>query len=184
MALAPGEIMSDIVYVFSGWEPLVRILVVGTAMYLALVLLLRISGSRTLSSMNIFDFIVTIAIGSAFGRALTAKSVALSEAVTAFALLILLQYLVAWLQVRWSPFKRMVTNPPVLLYFQGEFQHKTMQQQRITEAQVRGAVRKQRIGSLHEVAAVVLESSGDLSVIRVMGDGSALGTEIREQIHD
>jgi uncharacterized membrane protein YcaP (DUF421 family) len=172
--------MSDVVYVFSGWAPLVRILLIGTAMYIALVALLRISGSRTLSTMNIFDFIITIAIGSAFGRVLTAKSVALTEAVTAFALLILLQFVVAWLQMRWAPFKRLVTNPPVLLYFKGEFQQRALRQNRITEAEVRGAIRKRRIGSLREVEAVILEASGDLSIIRTLGDGSAFGTEIRE----
>lgn len=67
-------------------------------MFLALILILRISGSRSLASMNAFDFIITIAIGAAFGRSLTAKKVALAEAVIAFILLITLQMCVAWLQ--------------------------------------------------------------------------------------
>jgi len=70
--------------------------------------------------MNAFDFIVTVAIGSVFGRALTAKDVALSEAIVAFGLLVTLQYVVTWIQLRW-PFRRVVTNPPALLYFRGEF---------------------------------------------------------------
>lgn len=170
--------MSDVVYFFSGWEPLGRILLVGTVMYVALVVLLRLSGSRTLASMNAFDFIVTVAIGSAFGRALTAKGVALTEAVVAFALLIALQYAVAWLQTRWSPFKRIITNPPVLLYFQNEFQHQALQQHRVTEVEVRGAVRKKKIGSMRVIEAVILESSGEFSVIERLGDASALGDEI------
>lgn len=176
--------MSDVVYFFGGWAPLGRILVVGTAMYVTLVVLLRISGSRTLASMNAFDFIVTVAIGSAFGRALTAKGVALAEAVAAFALLIALQYAVAWLQTRWSPFKHIVTNPPALLYFRGGFQPHALQQHRVTEAEVRGAVRKKKIGSMREVEAVVLESSGEFSVIKALGDGSALGAELREQVQN
>jgi hypothetical protein len=83
--------MTDVTFFFSGWEPLVRIVIVGIAMYVALVVFLRISRSRTLSSMNAFDFIVTVAIGSAFGRALTAKAVALAETVVAFGLLVALQ---------------------------------------------------------------------------------------------
>jgi uncharacterized membrane protein YcaP (DUF421 family) len=174
--------MNDVVFWFGGWPPIGRILVVGTLMYVALVLLLRISGSRTLSSMNVFDFIVTVAIGAAFGRSLTTRAVALAEALTAFALLVALQYAVAWAQTRWTHFMGIVTNPPSLVYFRGEFLRKTMRQQRVTEALLRTAVRKQHLGSMKEVEAIVLESSGEFSVIRSIGDGSALGEAIQEQI--
>lgn len=157
--------MSEVIYFFSSWDPLGRILVVGTAMYVALVVLLRISGSRTLATMNAFDFIVTVAVGSAFGRVLTAKSVALAEAVVAFALLIGLQYIVAWLQSRWPYFKRVVTNPPTLLFFQGDFLRESMRRQRVSETELRSAVRKKQFASLDEIEAIVLESNGEMSVI-------------------
>lgn len=85
--------MNEVVYFFDSWSTVVRVAVVGALMYLAVVALLRLTGSRTLASLNVFDFIVTVAIGSAFGRALTAKSVGLVEAVVAFAVLVALQYL-------------------------------------------------------------------------------------------
>ncbi|MFP4070515.1 MAG: DUF421 domain-containing protein [Desulfovibrionales bacterium] len=174
--------MSETIFFFSEWAPISRILVVGAMMYVALVVLLRISGSRTLSSMNAFDFIITVAIGSAFGRALTAKGVALAEAIVAFALLVSLQYGVAWLQIRWPFFSDAVTNPPKLLYFRNAFLSETMRRQRITEAEIRSAVRKKRLGSMDAVEAVVLEANGDLSIIKTVGDGSALGEKVEKQI--
>lgn len=174
--------MSEVVFFFSSWEPLGRILVVGTLMYVTLVVLLRLSGSRTLASMNAFDFIVTVAIGSAFGRALTAQGVALAEAVVAFALLIGLQYTVAWLQTRWAAFARMVTNPPVLLYYRGEILWGAMNRERVTESELQAAVRKQKFGSLEAVEAIILESSGELSVIGSLPDQSALGKNLHEQL--
>jgi len=167
--------MTAVNFYFSGWEPVVRVLIVGVAMYAALVVFLRVSRSRTLSSMNAFDFVVTVAIGSAFGRALTAKSVALSEALAAFGLLVGLQYAVTWIQIRWPYFQRIVTNPPTLLYFRGEFVDEEMQRQRVTESELQSAVRKQQFGSLSEVEAVVLESSGEFSVIPSVEDGSGFG---------
>lgn len=161
-------------FYFTSWEALVRIIVVGTAMYIALVVLLRLSGSRTIASMTVFDFVVTVAIGATFGGSLTGKTVALAEAVTAFALLITLQYIVAWMQTRWPRFRRTVTNRPTLLYFQGTFIHESMQDERLTEAELRAAVRKQKIGSMDAVEAIVLESDGSISVIKSVGDGSAL----------
>lgn len=174
--------MSDIVYFFAGWEPLGRILIVGTAMYVLLLVMLRLSGSRSLSNMHSFDFIVTVAIGSAFGRALTAKSVALAEAVVAFLLLITLQYVVAWVRTRSSAFSAVVTNSPRLLYYRGRFLREAMGEARIVEAELRSAVRKQKLGSMESVEAIVLESSGELSVITALGDRSAFGEIVEDQI--
>ncbi|MES1026405.1 hypothetical protein ABN584_26250 [Gloeocapsa sp. BRSZ] len=84
-------------FFYGGVEPLIRIVVVGTLAYFSLLILLRISGKRTLAQLNAFDFVITIAIGSTFGRLITAKSVSLAESITAFFTLIFLQYLVSWL---------------------------------------------------------------------------------------
>ena len=167
---------------FDGWAPLARILVVGVSMYVALVLFLRLSGSRTLSTMNAFDFIVTVAIGSVFGRALTAKSVSLAEAVAAFALLVSLQYVVTRLQVKWPVVGRIVTNPPRLLYFRGEFLDEAMRDERVTEGEIRTAARKNDHGSLSAVEAVVLESSGEFSVLPSVEEPEAFGENLNETL--
>lgn len=172
--------MSDPLF-FDGWEPLVRIAAVGTLMYVALILLLRVSGSRTIASMHAFDFIVTVALGSVFGRALTATSISLAEALAAFLLLIALQYVVARLQVGSSWFARAVTNPPTLLFFRGQFEREGMRRARVTEHELRAVVRKKGHGSLDDVEALVLEASGDVAVITSIGDGSALDGNLRDQ---
>lgn len=174
--------MSDVIFFSSGWLPLARLVVVGTLMYAVLVVLLRVSGSRTIASMRAFDFIVTVALGSVFGRALTAKGVSLAEAVLAFVLLIALQYTVARLQVSSRRFARAVTSAPRLLYFRGEFQGQGMRRARVTEQELRSVARKKGHGSLDEVEALVLEASGDVAVITRVGNGSALGSELAEQI--
>ena len=85
--------MDKVVFFYGGIEPLIRIVVVGTLAYLSLLILLRISGKRTLAQLNAFDFVITIAIGSTLGRLITAKGVSLAESVMAFLTLISLQYL-------------------------------------------------------------------------------------------
>ena len=174
--------MTDPVLLWGGWLPLWRIVVVGTLMYLVLVVLLRVSGSRTIASMRAFDFLVTVALGSVFGRALTAKGVSLAEAVVAFLLLVVLQYAVARLQVASRPFARAVTNPPRLLWYRGQFQRDGMRAARVTEQELRAVARKKGHGSLSDVEALVLEASGDIAVITSIGDGSALGSELGQQV--
>lgn len=168
--------MDQVTFFFGGWAPILRIIVVGTTAYLALVAILRAAGPRTLAQMNAFDFIVTVALGASFGRILTARNVALAEAVTTFALLAALQYLISWFHVRSRWFARMVTTPPAILFYQGKFVRDTLRRTRITEAELCTALREQGIGSFEEVEAIVLESNGHFAVIKTqtVGDASAL----------
>ena len=156
---------------FDGWMPLARILILGTLAYLALVLLLRVTGKRTLSKLNAFDFIVTVALGSTLATVLLSKDVALAEGLTALALLILLQGALTWLSVRSPRVSRLVKAEPALLFLEGRFLQGAMKRERVTEDELRSAVRQQGIARLDEVAAVVLETDGSLNVIRASGNG-------------
>ena len=158
--------MNDIQFFWGGWEPVYRILVVGTLTYLGIILILRVSGKRTLASMNAFDFIITVAMGSAFGRILTATEVSVAEALAAFLLLVLLQYGIAWLEIRSKAFHRLITSQPALLYYNGAYVEKNMRRERINKNDLMGAVRKKKFGDLDEVEAIIMETDGTISVIR------------------
>jgi len=151
---------------FDSWAGLGRVVVVGVCAYAALVLLLRVSGKRTLSKMNAFDLVVTVALGSTFATVLLSKDVALAEGVLAFALLICLQFAVAWLSVRSKAVAELVKSEPALLLFQGRFLSDALRRERVTEDEVRAAVRSQGIGSLEDVDAVVLETDGTVTVLK------------------
>lgn len=88
---------------FSGWADMGRIVVVGVLAYTALLLFVRISGKRTLSKLNAFDFVITVALGSTLSSVVLDKTVSLAEGVLAIGLLILLQYGISWSTVRWGP---------------------------------------------------------------------------------
>lgn len=144
---------------------LLRVVIVGTLAYLSLVLLLRVSGKRTLSKMNAFDLVVTVAIGSTLATVLLSKDVALADGIVAFTLLIGLQYVITWLSVRSRRVKNLIKAEPSLLYFNGRFL-KALKAERVTEAEVRAAVRSQGLLEMESVAAVVLETDGSLTVLR------------------
>ena len=168
---------------FDNWPGLGRVLIVGTLAYAALVAILRISGNRTLSKLNAFDFVVTVALGSTLASIITSSGVALAEGLLALALLVGLQFLVTWLSVRSSAVSHLVKSEPTLLLYRGEFLHQRMRRARVTEEEVRAAVREQGVGSLGEVEAVVLETDGSLSVVKQAGDQpSALAGLLTETV--
>lgn len=151
---------------FSSWMSIVRTLVVGALAYTGLVALLRISGNRTLSKMNAFDLIVTVALGSTLATVLLTKSVALVDGLLAFALLIGLQFVVTWLSVRSSTISHLVKSEPVMLAYHGEMMHDAMRRARVVDVEVLAAVREAGLGALDETDAIVLETDGTLSVIK------------------
>ncbi len=159
---------------FDGWFGLLRVAVVGTLAYLALVLLLRVTGKRTLSKMNAFDLVVTVALGSTFATVLLSKDVALAEGVAAFALLVFLQFAITWASVRSRRVRSLVKAEPCLLLRDGRFLPEAMRRERVTEDEVRAAARAQGIASLDGVAAVVLETDGSVSVVEGGGRGQPL----------
>ena len=168
---------------FSTWWALARTVIVGVLAYVALILLLRVSGKRTLSKMNAFDFVVTVALGSTLATVLLSKDVTLAEGVTAFALLIGLQFVVTWLSVRWPIVRRLVTAEPTLLLYRGQFLPDAMKRARMTREEVRSAVRSQGIASLDAVEAVVLETDGSVSVVQMTQLHPAAGTPEGEEAH-
>lgn len=161
---------------FDDWPAILRILLVGTAAYAVLVLVLRVSGKRTLGQLNAFDFIVTVSLGSVLATILLSSTVTWSEGVTALALLAGLQFLVAWIAARWPGARAFFTAQPTLLLWDGQVRHEDLRRHRLTESELRQAVRMQGSGDLSQVKAVVLETNGKISVITAgqYGDGTAL----------
>lgn len=155
---------------------LLRLVVIAALVYPALVVILRLSGKRTLSKLNAFDFVVTVALGSTLATILLSRDVSLVEGVLALAVLVTLQYAVAWLAVRWPPSQRLLKARPTMLLRNGELRHTAMRSARVAESEVRQAARSHGVGDLSKLAAVVLESDGSLSVIprSEFGDGSSL----------
>lgn len=93
-------------------DSLMRIAIVGPFAYVSLIVLLRVSGKRTLSKMNAFDFVVTVALGSLLGAVLLDSTVSVIEGLAAMGVLVAGQYVVSWLSVRSDRFERAVKAEP------------------------------------------------------------------------
>lgn len=149
---------------FQNWQGIVRTIVVGLLAYIVLILFLRISGKRTLAKLNAFDLVVTVALGSTLSAILLQESIALAEGATALALLIGMQYAVAFVSVRSPTFARSVRSEPTLLVHNGDVCERAMKRERITMGEALGAVRNSGGHRIEDVDAMVLESDGTISV--------------------
>lgn len=161
---------------FDSWSDLVRILIIGVLTYAAVVVILRLMGKRTLSQLNAFDFIVTVALGSVMATIMLSTDVSLSDGVLALALLAGLQFVVAFASSRVPWARNVITSESGLLVYRGRVLSAAVKKHRLSESALRQAIRMAGIGGLNQIGAVVLETNGTLSVVPAesMGDGWAL----------
>ena len=155
---------------FNNWAGMARTALVGIIAYASLILFLRISGKRTLSKMNAFDFVITVALGSTLATIILSKDTPLAEGLLALGLLILLQFVITFLSVRSKIVSRMVKAEPQLLYYRGEYLMNAMKTERVNQGEILQAMRTQGMNEA-DVEAVVLETDGSFSVVKKISAG-------------
>ncbi len=155
---------------FDSWESTFRTFIISVLAYVVLIFMLRISGKRTLSKMNAFDMIITIAMGSTLATVMLNKQVALIDGALALFLLIFLQFAITWSSVRSSTVRQMIRSSATLLVYKGEMDRRMMKKERITVEELHEAARENGCTSMEELQAVVLETTGELTVIKKLGD--------------
>lgn len=106
-----------------------------------------------------------MALGSTLASIITSSDVSLTQGAFAFGLLIGIQFVVAKATVRFKTLESLINGEPVLLFHSGKFLHEAMARARVTEAEVNAKARQCCKADLSEVAAVVLETNGELSII-------------------
>jgi uncharacterized membrane protein YcaP (DUF421 family) len=133
-------------------------------------LLVRVVGLRSFSKMTSFDFVMTVAMGSLLATASQADEIGtFVRACAGMAGLFLLQFLINWFRKIWDGFGSIVQNKPLLLMRDGKIIDAALKKSRVTQSDVMSKLRAANVHDLSEVHAVVLETTGDLSVMH--GDG-------------
>ena len=168
---------------FHEWEDIWRIVISGLAMFIALLTSIRLAGNRTLASMNASDFIIVVAVGTTFASTMLSGDVAVASGVAAVVTLVALQAFTVWLSIKHPQLRQRFEGDPVLLLRHGEPILQALKRARVSEVELRQAVRQQGFGGFEGLAAVVLEANGNFSVIpsKKLQDGSAIPDARRDR---
>ena len=108
-------------FFFDGWYNIGRAITLSVVGFLSLIALLRVSGKRTLSKLNVFDFVFVVAVGSVFAASIMEKDVTLVEGIAALATLVGMQIGIAELAARSELAERIINGEPALLLSHGRF---------------------------------------------------------------
>ncbi len=130
------------------------------------VALVRVNGLRSFSKMTNFDFVMTVAVGSLLAGASQSTSwAAFAQTIAAMAALFFVQYLTARLRKASDTFGSLMQNQPVVLMRDGKILDEALATTRVARDDLIAKLREANVLHFSEVRAVILETTGDVSVL-------------------
>lgn len=168
--------MTDIF--FDNWDTLIRTVTLGLLSYIFMVFILRVTGKRTVSKWNSFDLVVTVALGSSLSTVFLSKDTSLAQGVVGFSILVLMQFIVTWFNIRSRTVQKVTKAKPALLLYKGRLQEEAMERERVPVSEILAALRSHGIADIEEVGAVILETDGNFSVIAKLGESQSALADI------
>lgn len=166
LASQATDVLSD--WLGSTWPQIGGVVISTIAVFVVVIVLTRLAGLRSFSKMSSFDFAMTVAVGSVMATTAASPSTTLVNGVVALAVFYLVQVVVARARLHHGA-SEVVDNAPLLLMQDGRLLHDNMRTARISERDVQAKLREAGVTDYAEVLAVVLETTGDVSVLD--GDG-------------
>ncbi len=143
--------------------------------------LIRIVGLRSLSKMTNFDFVMTVALGSVLAAAVTTdKWPTFWQCIAAMAGLFLVQYITSKIRKELDVAENILQNRPIFLYKDGSFCEEAMKSARVSKSDVVAKMREANCLTLDQAQAVILEATGDVSVLH----GDTLDERIIEGVEE
>lgn len=126
----------------------------------------RLCGLRSFSKMTAFDFVTTVAIGSLLANAaVVTKWPAFVQTSGAIIAILGFQYLLALMRRSSPNMADILSNTPILLMADGQWNDAAMRKTRTTRSDIWAKMREANVYNFRQVRAVILESTGDVSVI-------------------
>jgi uncharacterized membrane protein YcaP (DUF421 family) len=104
-------------------------------------------------------------MGTMIGSTIISSTIALTTGLVGLTALVALQWAVAYASSRSGRFYRITTNTPRLLYDGSRFLDENLSDERITREDVKAKIRESGHRNMESVAAVVLETTGNVAVI-------------------
>jgi uncharacterized membrane protein YcaP (DUF421 family) len=147
------------------WKEALAVLVTAVGMYAAMLLIVRLAGRRIVSAVTAYDLAAGLCLGSIMGRSILGSTPALPAGAMAFAILLGL-HCATRAVLRRPGLDRLLGAGPVLVMRDGQVLPEALSRTKLTEDDLRAALRRASIGSYVDVGAAVVERTGTISVLR------------------
>ncbi|MDA5133975.1 MULTISPECIES: DUF421 domain-containing protein [Psychrobacter] len=150
---------------FDNIDKLGRIVLTAVTVYVLIVIITKVSGKRSTSQLNNFDWIVTVMIGSLGASTILLKDIPLIEGISSILVLYVMQFLVTKYASISPQFSSFILSEPRIVFYQGQFLPDAMRAERLTRQELECAMRSEGVNSFDDVEAIVFESDAQLTII-------------------
>lgn len=151
--------------IFDNFDKLGRIVAASVLVYALIVLVTKISGKRSTSQLNNFDWVVTVMIGSIGASTILLQNIPFIEGGASIVTLYALQFMVTKYAAISPSFSSVLLSEPRIVFYQGQFLPDAMREERLCRQELECAMRAEGINNFDEVEAIVFETDAKLTVI-------------------
>jgi uncharacterized membrane protein YcaP (DUF421 family) len=143
------------------WEFIVR----GGTVYLVLLIMVRLSGKRTVGQFTPFDLVVVLLLSEAVSGAITAQDESLGGGLIAAATLLVLDYLIAFFSSRSQKIDRLMSGSPVLVGRDGVVYKDVLKRERVPVSDLEKALRDADC-LMEDMRMAILEADGNINIMK------------------
>lgn len=161
------------------WDIVLR----TAAIYLVVLIGLRLAGKREIGQMTVFDLVVLLLIANAVQNAMIGPDTSLAGGILAAVVLLVLNAVMARLRLRWPRLRRMVEGSPTLLVLRGEVIPEHLRREGLDQETLEAALREHGVADLSEVEMAVLEIDGAISVVPASGTTKRVRRPVKHLRH-
>lgn len=155
----------DTAYFIKGLEFAPEIFLGVLLIYGFLLLCVNIFGLKSFSKMSSYDFVHTIATGSLIASAVMNGTPSLFTGMITIIAMFGVKWLISIAKLKSETISKLVNNEPIYVMRHGKVLHDNLRKSRMTEDELRGKLREANVIRMKDVKAVVLETTGDVSVL-------------------
>jgi len=151
---------------FPGGHVLLQILLRTAAIYLLVLIGVRLSGKREVGQMTPFDLTLLLLLSNSVQNAMTGPDTSLLGGAVAACTLLLLNYVLADLSGLNRRFRKLIQGQPSLLVHDGQIIQSHMAKEHVSMDELHRALREHGISTVDQVALSVLEVDGSISCLK------------------
>lgn len=137
----------------------------SVAIYLAMLAGFRLFGKREVGQMTLFDLVLVLLVANAVQPAMTGPDQSITGGLVIIATLLVLNFAISFLRVRFPAFNNLVEPRPVVVAKDGKWLDDELKRQELTDEEALAALREHGLENVGETKLVVLEADGSLSVV-------------------
>jgi uncharacterized membrane protein YcaP (DUF421 family) len=159
--------------------PVYGFLIRALIVYIYMFIIIKVLGQRSINTINPLDFLFGIIIGDVLGEPLSSGDVPLKGPLAAAALISGIHLSLSFVALKAPRFRRVIEDEPLVIVERGRILHDMLSKTKMTVESMMQDLRLKDAADLSEVDYAILESNGQISVIKKSNDQNVTPKDLK-----